>query len=356
MDVIAQSWQQPQRSGFLHFLIEKQTYLNIAYLLLALPLGTAYFVFLVTGFSLGVGLIVTLIGIPILLGMLAATWGLAAFERHLANQLLDARIAPLPLIPGQGARLWPRIRALVGSGATWKALAYLFLDFPLGILSFTLATTLLAIPPYLTFLPLYYRWTDFYYAPYHRVDTLAQAWLFVPVGIVLMPVALAAVNGIAAGYRMIARTLLGSGTDAGRYIPTERGKQSLLIWGCALVGVGLALTIGLWQIGSFAAIAHAFDAPLAIGPWLGGGFIPFFIGAALLVAASSRWSARQVWGLGVAGFGLGLSLTLWPIGYVKGIERTFAAPLHLGPWMAAGFIPLFLGLALIVADLPVRRA
>ncbi len=358
MTMTAQSWERPPQGGFLHFIVEKRTYLNLVYLLLAFPLGIVYFTFLVTGFSLGVGLLITLLGVPILLAMFAAARGIAAFERQLANHLLDARIAPMPLMPGQGERLWPRIKALVGSGATWKALAYLLLDFPLGIISFALTVTLLTIPPYLIFLPIYYRWTDFYYAPYHRVDTLAEALLFVPVGIILLPIALAALNGIAAGYRTIACALLGSGADARPYATNERGRQSrtITIWGCALVGVGLALAIGLWQIGSLVAVAHTFDAPFSLGPWLGGGFIPFFIGVALLVAGWSWWSERQVWGLGVAGFGLGLSLTLWPIGYIKGVERAFDAPLHLGPWMAAGFIPLFVGLALILADVPVRRA
>ncbi len=77
---------------------------------------------------------------------------------------------------------------------------------------------------------------------------------------------------------------------------------------------------------------------------------------ALLVASRSRWSVQQIWGLGIAGFDLGLSLAFWPIGYITGVQRAFVAPLHLGPWMAAGFIPLFLGLALILADIPVRRA
>jgi hypothetical protein len=49
-----------------------ETYLNIIYLLLAFPLGTAYFVFLVTGLSLGLGLLIIWIGIPILLFMIVA--------------------------------------------------------------------------------------------------------------------------------------------------------------------------------------------------------------------------------------------------------------------------------------------
>ena len=35
---------------------ERQTYLNLLYLLLSFPLGIAYFVFLTTGLSLGTGI------------------------------------------------------------------------------------------------------------------------------------------------------------------------------------------------------------------------------------------------------------------------------------------------------------
>ena len=45
-----------ERPGFLGAIVNRQSYLNIVYLLLGLPLGTAYFVFLVTGISVGFGL------------------------------------------------------------------------------------------------------------------------------------------------------------------------------------------------------------------------------------------------------------------------------------------------------------
>ena len=41
-----------------------QTYLNIIYLLLSFPLGTAYFVFLVAGLLLGLNLLIIWVGIP----------------------------------------------------------------------------------------------------------------------------------------------------------------------------------------------------------------------------------------------------------------------------------------------------
>ena len=43
---------------FFGVVADPQSYLNIFYLLLAFPLGIAYFVFLVTGISVGTGLIV----------------------------------------------------------------------------------------------------------------------------------------------------------------------------------------------------------------------------------------------------------------------------------------------------------
>ena len=45
---------------------ERQTYYNIAYLMLSFPLGLFYFVYLVTMLSLGFGLAVTVVGLPLI--------------------------------------------------------------------------------------------------------------------------------------------------------------------------------------------------------------------------------------------------------------------------------------------------
>jgi hypothetical protein len=50
------------------------------------------------------------------------------------------------------------------------------------------------------------------------------------------------------------------------------------------------------------------------------------------------------WGIIVTGLGIALSLGLYPIGFSAGENY----PLHLGPWMLGGFVPLFLGLSLIL--------
>lgn len=50
------------------------SYLNILYLLLAFLLGIFYFVYLITGFSIGLSLLYLFIGLPFLLLALAGPW------------------------------------------------------------------------------------------------------------------------------------------------------------------------------------------------------------------------------------------------------------------------------------------
>jgi hypothetical protein len=48
------------------------------------------------------------------------------------------------------------------------------------------------------------------------------------------------------------------------------------------------------------------------------------------------------WGITITALGIAFTLGLYPIGFSSGDEY----PLHLGPWMLGGFVPLFLGLGL----------
>lgn len=50
------------------------------------------------------------------------------------------------------------------------------------------------------------------------------------------------------------------------------------------------------------------------------------------------------WGIIVTAIGFALTLGLYTIGFDSGDNY----PLHLGPWMLGGFVPLFLGIGLIL--------
>jgi hypothetical protein len=70
-------------------------------------------------------------------------------------------------------------------------------------------------------------------------------------------------------------------------------------------------------------------------------------------ARSERRSSNRLlrWGILITALGVALSLGLYPIGFFAGENY----PLHLGPWMLGGFVPLFLGLGLILLHVLTRK-
>jgi len=50
------------------------------------------------------------------------------------------------------------------------------------------------------------------------------------------------------------------------------------------------------------------------------------------------------WGIMVTAVGIAFTIGLYPFGFAVGEKY----PLHLGPWMLTGFVPLFLGASLIL--------
>lgn len=123
---------------------DRWTYLRIVYLLLAFPLGTTYFILLITGFSVGVSLSIIGVGLIILALTVVGWLFVARFERELAIHLLGAQVRPFSL-PGEPLRAWPRLLKTLGEPTTWKALAYLLLEFPFGVITFTLTVVLLSV-------------------------------------------------------------------------------------------------------------------------------------------------------------------------------------------------------------------
>ena len=57
------------------------------------------------------------------------------------------------------------------------------------------------------------------------------------------------------------------------------------------------------------------------------------------------------WGIVITALGLALSLGLYPLGFSAGDIY----PLHLGPWMLGGFVPLFLGLGLVLLHILTQK-
>ena len=77
---------------------------------------------------------------------------------------------------------------------------------------------------------------------------------------------------------------------------------------------------------------------------------------ALAEKGLSRPEAKETkgllrWGIVITALGLALSFGLYPVGFSAGEPY----PLRLGPWMLGGFVPLFLGLGLILLHVLTRK-
>ncbi|MEV8530388.1 sensor domain-containing protein [Streptomyces sp. NPDC051211] len=119
--------------------VEGRAWREFGYLMLGFPLSILYFTLAITGLSLGAGLLVTFIGIPVLAAVLAMCRGFGQFERGRARALLQLDIAdPEPIRAEKaGALAW--MGALLKSGSAWRHVLYSVIHFPWAVFSFTVA-------------------------------------------------------------------------------------------------------------------------------------------------------------------------------------------------------------------------
>ncbi|MFI9254925.1 sensor histidine kinase [Streptomyces sp. NPDC053069] len=121
---------------------EARSWREFGYVLLSLPLSIVLFTWTVTMTSLGAGLLVTFLGIPVLAAALAGCRGFGALERARARGLLQLDVAePEPLrLRRPGALAW--MGAVLKSGTSWRNLLYTLVQFPWAVFSFSVAVSL----------------------------------------------------------------------------------------------------------------------------------------------------------------------------------------------------------------------
>jgi hypothetical protein len=194
-------------NGFFGVLLDPQSYLNMAYLLTAFPLGTFYFVFLVTGLALGAGLSITLLGIPILGVVFASTRALCTVERRIANAVLKTRIPSTPETEHVSG-LWNQFKALLKDRTTWTGMLYLFIKFPLGIATFTVTVVLISASLALIGTPIVTPFVDIDFV-FWQVTTWQGTLILTLFGIMLLFVSFHLLNGLALVSARLARISLG---------------------------------------------------------------------------------------------------------------------------------------------------
>ncbi len=196
---------------------EARTWKETLYLLLNLPVGIATFTVIVTGLSLGLGLLITLLGIPVLVGTIYASRLMAGIERARANAMLDADVSAA-YRPDPPADRWWRVHlARFLDPATWVEVAYHLLMLPAGIFTFTVAVTFWSLGVGLVTAPIY-GWalpeptTIFANGAAHWwvIDTPLDYALVALLGVLVLLATPWILRGLATANRFLVRGMLGT--------------------------------------------------------------------------------------------------------------------------------------------------
>lgn len=207
------------RPAFLLAPFSGRTWRETLHLVLDLPVGVLMFSLIVPLFFLGLGTVMTFVGLPVLAGLLGMARGFAAMERARAGALLGEQVAGPPPLRADRTGFTARLGALLKNGANWRAVLYGVLMLPMGILGFVLSVVLWSVgisaalyPAYHWVFPTYVGWPGYklwddanhsYYI--HTVPEIAATCAF---GIVLVLLTPQVVRGLAAVRRAMARGLL----------------------------------------------------------------------------------------------------------------------------------------------------
>ncbi|HVU73640.1 MAG TPA: sensor domain-containing protein [Mycobacteriales bacterium] len=204
---------------FLSAPFHRQTWAEALYCLVAFGTGTAGFVFAVTALSVSAGLLVTLVGFPLLALSLVGARGFGAGYRGLARGLLGLDVsAPRATDRRRG------LRGYLSDRAGWRAMLFLIVHFPVAIAELVATTVAWSIAlggityaAWRPFLPLQHddkggphrgasAGTSYFF------DTWQRILLVEAVGLVLLFVGPWVVHGFVKVDRMLIRGLLGPTT------------------------------------------------------------------------------------------------------------------------------------------------
>lgn len=198
---------------FFGVIADPHTYGALFYMLLSLATGIVYFTVVTTGASLSAGLLILIIGIPLLVLFLGLIRVLSLVEGRIVEVLLGERMPRRPLYTQRGKGWLERIKEMFTDGRTWTAMLYFLLMLPLGTAYFTVAVTLLTVSLAFIGAPIGYFFAGENYAiTLDGYDLLPNAPWLLPLmcaaGVLLLFATLHLARGIGKLHGLLAKHLL----------------------------------------------------------------------------------------------------------------------------------------------------
>ncbi|MEU1459962.1 sensor domain-containing protein [Streptomyces sp. NPDC005727] len=215
--------------------VEARSLREFGYVLLSLPIAIVLFCWAVTMVSLGAGLLITFLGVPVLAAALAGCRGFGVLERTRARALLRLEVAdPEPLRAAKpGVFAW--MGAVLKSGASWRHLLYALLQFPWAVFSFvvvlnfwTIGWALLTYPLWFWVFPMYagQGGLQLYGDAHHSVylDNAFEITVTALVGLVFTLATPWIVRGLVTVDGLLVRGLLGPSRLSARVVELESDR------------------------------------------------------------------------------------------------------------------------------------
>lgn len=197
---------------------QAQVWNESMHLLADLAVGIGLFTAVVTMLALSLGLMVTLVGLPLLAGTVLGGRAVGVIERARARALLGIDLPAPPPVVWRGGP-WSRAKQALGDASGWKGLAYGAIMLPFGVLTFTATVVLWTVAWSLATVPAW-AWAGEEIPTFHLGGTTydltgwataGAAGVACLLGLVLVAVLPRAIHGLAMGDGELIRALLTAG-------------------------------------------------------------------------------------------------------------------------------------------------
>ncbi len=120
------------------------TWGSLLFILVSMVTGTAFFTWVITGFSLSVSFLIFIFGLFFLLFFLYSLRGIALVEGKFVEALLGTRMPHRPMFAPKNLRWQEQLKLLLKEKHTWLTLIYTVLKLPISVFFFTVVIALLS--------------------------------------------------------------------------------------------------------------------------------------------------------------------------------------------------------------------
>ncbi len=208
---------------FFGVVTDPRAYAALVYLLLSLVTGTVYFSLVVALLPTSLGLIPVGVGLLLLLVFFAMVRAISLAEGRVVESLLGVRMPRRPRGTVRDGNLGDRIMYWFTDWRTWTSILYMVLQFPLGLIYFTLVVMALSLSASAVAYPIVQLFTDYPLLQWGGYGYMLQPWatpLVIAVGLLGFVLTLHLSRGVGWLHAAYAKALL-----VGRYTDTAAGDQ-----------------------------------------------------------------------------------------------------------------------------------